>query len=158
MWRQILGLPVAGGDGTLDLLGQASLQLCHAAPCSLAPATLRKDYYEYLLARGRDLMGSAGVPPTVSDGSSQLVGQKQSWYCNQGIRRGRAELTSRTWTGHPWRGLTAQEEEGRRPTQRSTRRGRDFPTCFSEREHTGSPCKGARPEIELLVHAWAGAG
>lgn len=157
MWRQILGPPVAEVDGTLDLQGQASLQLCQAAPCSLAPATLRKDSYEYLLARGRDLIGSAGVPPAVSDGSSQLVGQKQSWYCHQGIRRGRAELTARTWAGHPWRGLTVQEEERRRPTQRSTRRGWDFPACFTVREHTGSPCKGARPEIELPVHAWARA-
>lgn len=74
LWRQILGPPVAGVDGTLDLLSQASLQLCQAAPCSLVPATLRKDYYEYLLARGRDLVGSTNVPPAVSDGSSQLVG------------------------------------------------------------------------------------
>lgn len=96
LWRQILGPPVAGVDGTLDLLGQASLQLCQAAPCSLAPATLRKDYYEYLLARGRDLMGSTNVPPAVSDGSSQPVRQKQSQYCHQGIRRGRAEMTART--------------------------------------------------------------
>lgn len=37
--------------------------------------------------------------------------------------------------------------------------GSGFPYLLhSEREHTGSPCKGARPEIELLVHAWAGAG
>lgn len=28
----------------------------------------------------------------------------------------------------------------------------------SEKEHAGSPCKGARPEIELLVPAWARAG
>lgn len=76
-------------------------------------------------------MGFANVPPAVSDGSSQLVGQTQSRYCHQGIKRGRAELTARTWAGHLWRGLTAQEEEGRRPTQRSTRRGWDFPTCFT---------------------------
>lgn len=81
-------------------------------------------------------MGSTNVPPAVSDGSSQLVRQNQSWYCHQGIRKGRAEMAARTWAGHPLRGLTTQEEEGRRPTQRSTKRGWDFPICLTVREST----------------------
>lgn len=48
--------------GTLGPLGQNSLQLSQAAPCSLALATLRKDCYEYLLAGGRDLMGFRNIP------------------------------------------------------------------------------------------------
>lgn len=54
-------------DGTLSFLVQISLQLWEAAPFSLAPATLRK----------RRLHGPYSVPPAVSHGSSQLVGQQQ---------------------------------------------------------------------------------
>lgn len=37
-------------------------------------------------------MGFTNVPPSMSDGSSQLMGQKQSRYCHQGIRRGRVMM------------------------------------------------------------------
>jgi len=38
-------------------------------------------------------------------------------------------------------------------------KGLGFPYLLhSERERTGSPCKGARPEIELPVPVWARAG
>lgn len=54
-------------------LGQTSLPLYQTAPCSWTLASLRKDCWEYLLARGWDSISFTDVPPAVSDRSSQLA-------------------------------------------------------------------------------------
>lgn len=77
-------------------------------------------------------MGFINVPPALSDGSSQLVGQKQSQYSHQGIRREKNKMAVRTWVGHLWRGLTAQEEEREEAYPEKHQEGLGFPTTASQ--------------------------
>lgn len=110
-WRQILGLLVFRVDERFAFLGQASLQLFQAVPFSLDPATLR-----------RDPMGLRDTPPAVSDGSSQLVEQKNS------TTTGRAEMLP----GLGWANCRGDWRPRRkRPVERSIWRDQDFCTYAS---------------------------
>lgn len=49
-------------------------------------------------------------------------------------------MTARTWAGHLWRGLTAQEEEWEEAYPEEHQEGLGFPHLLhSERELTSSP-------------------
>lgn len=72
-------------------------------------------------------MGFVNVPPTLSDGSPRKLSQ----YCHQGIRRGGTTMAARTWLGHLWRGLTAQEEGRREAYPEGHQDGLGFPNCFT---------------------------
>lgn len=75
------------------------------------------------------------------------------------MRRGRAEMASRTWVGHLWQGLAAQEEEREEVYPEEHQKGLVLPHLLhSGREHTISLCKGTRSEVEFPVSAriWPG--
>lgn len=75
------------------------------------------------------------------------------------MRRGRAEMASRTWVGHLWRGLAAQEEEREEVYPEEHQKGLGLPHLLhSGREHTSSLCKGTRSEVEFPVSAWIWPG
>lgn len=61
----------------------------------------------------------------------------------RGIRRGKAKMASRTWVGHLWRGLTAQEEERKEIYSEKHQEGLEFPhKLHSGREHTSPLQRG----------------
>lgn len=59
-------------------------------------------------------------------------------------------MAAGTWAGHLWRGLTAEEEEREVASPEEYQEGLGFPHLLHNgREHTSSPCKGAKSEVEL---------